>query len=57
MIKVAEEQAKDKVWREVTSCVEQGRVPKKRETRGKAREVLVTHFMFNPKVFKMITEC
>ena len=53
MIEVAEEKAKDKVWREVISWVEQGRVPEKSETRGKAREVLVAHSMLNPKVFKM----
>ena len=53
MIEVAEEQAKDKVWREVISWVEQGCVPEKKETRGKEREVLVACSMFDPKVFKM----
>ena len=53
MIEVAEEQAKDEVLREVISWVEQERVPEKKETRGKAREVLVARSMFNPKVFKM----
>ena len=53
MIEVAEKQAKDKVWREVISWVEQGRVPEKKETRGKAREVLVASSMFDPEVFKM----
>ena len=53
MIEVAEEQAKDKVWREVISWVEQGRVREKKEKRGKAREVLVTCSMFDPEVFKM----
>ena len=37
MIGVAEEQANDKVCREVISWVEHGCVPKKKETRGKAR--------------------
>ena len=50
---IAEEQAKDEVWREVISWVEQVRVPGKAETRGKAREVLVAHSMFDPEVFKM----
>ena len=53
MIEVAEKQSKDKVWREVISWVEQGRVPEKKETRGKAREVLVASSMFDPEVFKM----
>ena len=48
-----EEQAKDEVWREEISWVEQGRVLEKAETRGKAREVLVTCSMFDPAVFKM----
>ena len=52
MVDVAEEQAKDEIWREVISWVEQGHVPKKMETRGKTREVLVARFMFNPEVFK-----
>ena len=41
MAEIAAEQAKDEVWSEVISWVEQGGVPEKRETRGKAREVLV----------------
>ena len=53
MIEVAEEQAKEKVWREVVSWVEQGRIPEKKETRGKTREVLVAPSMFDPEVFKM----
>ena len=53
MIEVAEEQAKDKVWSEVISWVEQGHVLEKKKTRGKAREVLVARSMFDPKVFKM----
>ena len=36
MIEVAEEQAKDLVWREAISWVGQGLVPEKKETRGKA---------------------
>ena len=40
MIKIAEEQAKDKVWSKVISWVEQGCVLEKTETRGKAKEVL-----------------
>ena len=56
MVEVAEEQAKDKIWREVISWVEKGRVLEKKETRGNAREVLVARSMFNPEVFKM-TEC
>ena len=50
---ITEEQVKDKVWSQVISWVEQGRVPEKTVTRGKAREVLVAHSMFDPKVFKM----
>ena len=50
---IAEEQAKDEIWREVTSLEEQGQVPEKAETRGKAREVLVARSMFDPEVFKM----
>ena len=53
MIEVAEEQAKDKVWREVISWVEQGRVLEKKETKGKAREVLVACSMLDLEVFKM----
>ena len=53
MMKIAEEQAKDKVWSKVISWVEQGRVPEKTETRGKAREVLVACSMFDPEIFKM----
>ena len=53
MIKVAEEQAKNKVWREVISWEEQGHVPEKTETRGKEREVLVARSMFDPPVFKV----
>ena len=53
MIKIAKEQAKNKVWREVISSVGQGCVPEKRETRGKVREVLVICSMFDPEIFKM----
>ena len=53
MIEVAEEQAKNKVWREVISWIEQGRVPEKKETRGKAREVYLACSMFDPQVLKM----
>ena len=35
------------------SWVGQGCVPEKTETRGKAREVLVAHSMFDPEIFKM----
>ena len=35
------------------SWVEMGWLPKKAETRGKAREVLLGHSMFNLEVFKM----
>ena len=49
MIEIAEEQAKDKVWSKVISWVEQGRVPQKIKTRGKAGEVLVERSMFDPK--------
>ena len=49
----AKEQAKDKVWSEVITWVEQGRVPEKTETRGKAMEVLVAGSMFDPALFKM----
>ena len=34
------------------SWVEQGHVPEKTETRGKARVVLVAHSMFDPEVLK-----
>ena len=50
---IAEEQAKDEIWTEVTSLEEQGQVPEKAGTRGKAREVLVACSMFIPEVFKM----
>ena len=50
---IAEEQAKDKVWSEVISLIEQGRKLEKIEMRGKAREVLVARSMFDPEVFKM----
>ena len=53
MIKIAEEEAKDKVWSKVISWVEQGLVPEKTETRGKAREILVAFSMFDWKIFKM----
>ena len=53
LIEIAEEQAKDKVWSEVISWIEQGRLPEKTETRGKTREVLVVRSMFDPEVFKM----
>ena len=53
MIKIAKEQAKNKVWREVISSVGQRCVPEKRETRGKVREVLVICSMFDPEIFKM----
>ena len=53
MMEIAEEQAKDKVWSEVISWVEQGQVTEKKETRGKAREVLVARSRFDPTVFKM----
>ena len=53
---IDEEQAKDEVWREVISWVEQGRVAEKAETRGKAREVFVACSMFDPEGFKMRDE-
>ena len=53
MMEISKEQAKDKVWSEVISWVEQGGIPEKRETIGKAREVLVTGSMFDPALFKM----
>ena len=53
MAEIAEELAKDEVWSEVISWVEQGRLPEKAETRGKAREVLVACSMLDPEVFKM----
>ena len=53
MVKIAEEQAKGKVWREVISWVGQGCVPEKMETRGKARQVLVARSMFDPEIFKI----
>ena len=53
MIKISEEQAKDKVWSKVISWVEQGHVQKKTETRGKAKEVLVAISMFDQEIFKI----
>ena len=53
MMLIAAEQAKDKVWSEVISWVEQGHVLEKTETRSKAIEVLVALSMFDPEVFKM----
>ena len=53
MVEIAEEQAKEDVLSEVISWVEQGCIPEKTETRGKAREVLVVRSMFDPTVFKM----
>ena len=53
MIKIAEEQAKDKVWSKVISWLGQGCVPEKTKTRGKAREVLVARSMFDLEIFKM----
>ena len=50
MAEIAEEQAKDEVWSEVISSVEQGRVPEKAETRGKTREVLEACSMFDLEV-------
>ena len=55
-MKIAVEQSKDKVWSKVISWVEKGQLPEKTETRGKAREVLVVHSMFDPEVFKMKDE-
>ena len=55
-MEIAEEQAKDKVWSEVISWVEQGCVLEKTETRVKAREVLVACSMFDPTVVKMKDE-
>ena len=53
LIEIAEEQAKDEVRSEIISWIEQGQLPEKTETRGKAREVLVACSMFDPEVFKM----
>ena len=50
---IVEEQAKDEVWSEVISWVEQAQVPEKAETREKAREVLVACSMFDLEVFKI----
>ena len=52
LTEIAEEQAKDEVWSEVISWIEQGQLLEKMETRDKAREVLVAHSMFDPEVFK-----
>ena len=58
LIKITEEQSKEEVWSKVISWVENGQLPEKAETRGKAREVLVAHSMFDPAVFKCSrTEC
>ena len=46
MMEISEEQAKDKVWREVISWVEQGSIMEKMET----REVLVAHSIFDPTI-------
>ena len=35
------------------SWIEQGRLPEKTETGGKAREIIVVDSMFDPEVFKM----
>ena len=53
MIKIAEEQAKDEVWSKVISWVEQGHVPEKTKTRGKARKVLLACSMIDSEIFKM----
>ena len=53
LIKIAEEQTKSVVWSEVISWIEQGRLPEKKEMRGKTREMLVVISMFDPEVFKM----
>ena len=53
MMEVAEEQTKEEVWSEVISWVEKVQLPEKAGTRGKAREVLVAHSIFDPAVFKM----
>ena len=45
MVEVPEEQAKDKVWRQVIIWVAQVCVLEKKKTRGKAKEVLVAHSM------------
>ena len=52
-MEVAEEQAKDKALSEVISWVEKGQLPKKAETRGKTREVLVAFSLFDLSVIKM----
>ena len=49
LIEIAEEQTKEKVWSEVISWIEQGRLLEKAWTKGKAREVLVACSMFNPE--------
>ena len=53
MMEIATEQAMDEVWSEVISQVEKGHVWEKMEIRGKAREVLVAHSMFDSEVFKI----
>ena len=39
LIEISEEQAKDEVWSEVISWIEQGQLPEKTKTRDKAREI------------------
>ena len=53
---IAEEQAKDKVWSEVNSWVENEQLPNKAETRGKTKEVLAARSIFDPSVSRQVTE-
>ena len=53
LVEIAEKQSKEEVWSKVISWVEKGQLPEKAETRGKAREVLIAHSIFDPAVFKM----
>ena len=57
MIKIAKEQAKDKVWREVVSWVGQGGVLEKTETRGNAKEVLVARSGSTQRYSRWRREC
>ena len=53
LIEIAQEQAKDEVWSEVISWIEQVRLPEKTKTSGKAKGVLVAHSMLDLEVFKI----
>ena len=55
LIEIAQEQAKDEVWSEVISWIEQVRLPEKTKTSGKAKGVLVAHSIL--KCSRLKTDC